>query len=231
MGLLETGSETLSWEEIEKVADFIREHGAIQFLELYRRFQSYENPALRWGEEMEYHILELNPRTRQVHIYVQAYELIELLNKAEESIQGSFQWNPEYGSWVIEAIPSEPYNDSVEGLLSVENKLSLRRRKLRALLASINRNIFPLSMASFPMMGGPGYLASNSFENSVTSSRYLDDSVVCKHPRFPSITRSIITRKKRPHTILAPLYIDEFTDQESGPFPCLLYTSPSPRDS
>lgn len=51
MGFLTEG-DTLPWEEAKKWANYIREHGIVQFLNIYRRNRSRTNENLLWGDEV-----------------------------------------------------------------------------------------------------------------------------------------------------------------------------------
>jgi glutamate--cysteine ligase catalytic subunit len=51
MGFLDSGN-TLPWEEAKKFADYIRQHGIIQFLHIYNRVKNRSHDALLWGDEV-----------------------------------------------------------------------------------------------------------------------------------------------------------------------------------
>ena len=51
MGLLSEG-KPLSWEETKKLADHVRKHGIIQFLNLYEKLRDRHNDGLKWGDEV-----------------------------------------------------------------------------------------------------------------------------------------------------------------------------------
>jgi len=51
MGLLSEG-EPLSWEETKKLADHVRRHGIIQFINQYRRLKDRSKDCLMWGDEV-----------------------------------------------------------------------------------------------------------------------------------------------------------------------------------
>lgn len=51
MGLLSQGSP-LNWEETKKYADHIREHGIIQFLNIYNKLKDRQKDVLKWGDEV-----------------------------------------------------------------------------------------------------------------------------------------------------------------------------------
>lgn len=58
MGLLSEGSP-LSWEETEKYANHVRQHGIIQFIKLYHRLKDRQNDCLKWGDEVLYSMIVL----------------------------------------------------------------------------------------------------------------------------------------------------------------------------
>lgn len=51
MGLLSQGSP-LNWEETKKVANHIRQHGIIQFLNIYNKVKERQKDVLKWGDEV-----------------------------------------------------------------------------------------------------------------------------------------------------------------------------------
>lgn len=53
MGLLTEGSP-LSWEETKKLANHVRKHGIIQFINLYRRLKDRQGDVLKWGDEVSF---------------------------------------------------------------------------------------------------------------------------------------------------------------------------------
>lgn len=54
MGLLSEGSP-LSWEETKKLSKHVREHGILQFINLYRRLKDRHGDVLKWGDEVSGH--------------------------------------------------------------------------------------------------------------------------------------------------------------------------------
>ncbi len=51
MGLLSEGNP-LSWDETKKLADHVREHGVIQFINLYHRLKNKTGDILKFGDEV-----------------------------------------------------------------------------------------------------------------------------------------------------------------------------------
>lgn len=52
MGLLTFSGENLSFAEIKKHADYIKEHGIIQFINTYNRVKNRTYDTLKWGDEV-----------------------------------------------------------------------------------------------------------------------------------------------------------------------------------
>lgn len=61
MGLLSAGSP-LTWEETKKYADHVRQHGIIQFLNIYHKLKDRQKDVLKWGDEVS--VLDEGPASR-----------------------------------------------------------------------------------------------------------------------------------------------------------------------
>lgn len=79
---------------------------------------------------MEYQIYEINKQ--KIQLSNKGPELIEFFNNSEISEKSEINLMPEFGSWMVEAVPSKPYNSLVdpEVLLSCQDKLHERRHVL-----------------------------------------------------------------------------------------------------
>ena len=51
MGFL-TDADTLDWEDAKKVRDYIKEHGILQFLAIWKKLKDRANDILLWGDEV-----------------------------------------------------------------------------------------------------------------------------------------------------------------------------------
>ena len=51
MGLLTVG-EPLSWPETKALADFVRDHGIQQFLNIFHARRHRSDETLKWGDEV-----------------------------------------------------------------------------------------------------------------------------------------------------------------------------------
>jgi glutamate--cysteine ligase catalytic subunit len=230
MGYLEAGATPLTWEQSTDIKDRIREYGTIQFLNLYNKYKDYANDSLLWGEEMEYHII-YQPPGASPKLYVKSAEkALKILSEAENLIGGSLIWHLEYGAWMIECVPKDPYTDYLEDLLTVEAKLGLSRKKMVTVLQAVEPNTFPISLPCFPLLGIGDYFyprESEEINSSISSSLYIDNSIITPHPRFPTLTRNIVARRRRPLEMYAPLFYDEYTQPFDEPRPGFIHMDAS----
>ena len=74
MGLLVEGKPLLP-EELKKHLKYIREHGVLQFLNIWKRLKDVENDELKFGDEIECGILVLDKENKTVKISVRAAEV------------------------------------------------------------------------------------------------------------------------------------------------------------
>ena len=80
---------------------------------------------MHWGEEMEYTLFMLDHSSNRVWLSAQGYDLIESFNQQNEP---SIQLQPEFGNWMVEAVPKHPYNstEDLEDLMSCDQKVHER---------------------------------------------------------------------------------------------------------
>ena len=80
MGLLSDG-EPLSWERTKALAGHVHHHGAKQFLALYERLRHRERDGLKWGDEVEYMLVKMDPDNKRARLALRAHELLSELQK------------------------------------------------------------------------------------------------------------------------------------------------------
>ena len=188
----------------------VRISGVKQFAHHYNRCKGVETPEFRWGDEVEYGIFRkqaamgvdaaLNPDTpRQFDLSLRGTEIREYLNtvEMEEPLlkkRLGCNWTPEYGSWMVEAVPRDPYGGHVGDLLDVEKSMKLRRKRLH--LALRKDEVAP-SMSNFPMLGvlNQGYSHNAKPCGPIANSLYISDSIINPHPRFGALTKNIRLRR------------------------------------
>uniref|UniRef100_A0A8C3AAU0 Glutamate--cysteine ligase n=1 Tax=Cyclopterus lumpus TaxID=8103 RepID=A0A8C3AAU0_CYCLU len=148
MGLLSQGSP-LNWEETKKYADHIRKHGIIQFLNIYNKLKERQKDVLKWGDEVEYMLLELDDKDEKVRLILNSKEVLETLQDQGEKINPNHPtlWRPEYGSYMIEGTPGQPYGGTMSEFNTVEGNMGKRRREASSVL---NQNETLCTITSFP---------------------------------------------------------------------------------
>ena len=77
MGLLEYGTP-LPWPLSLAHVAYVREHGVRQFLATYARVREARSPLL-WGDEIEYHLVRLEPGARSAQLALVAPEVLAAL--------------------------------------------------------------------------------------------------------------------------------------------------------
>ncbi|KAH8059376.1 glutamate-cysteine ligase [Aureococcus anophagefferens] len=137
MGVLTVG-RPLSWEEALPHLRYVRDHGVLQFINHYRKYEHITKDALYYGDEIEYGLFALRAggvalslRGAAVRATLNARELEERRAIPES---GKVTWHPEYGSWMVESTPAVPYSGFTDDLRRVETNMRSRRARLLAAL-------------------------------------------------------------------------------------------------
>lgn len=240
MGLLSQLGDTLSYEESKSEIPEVKKRGLIQFLRLYSKFylKKLQNPPVIWGDEIEYHILNVDSLKKEIKLQCSADYIYERFDELYD--QKPFTIQPEYGSWMIETTPASPFKYCCELKPVVEN-MKLRRKVISELLEK-NDKLF--SIPVFPLLGVNNYYSieeddlSSPFmspnkkgiekeeKNPFSKSIFTHDIIINKHPRFSTLTKNIRERRGEKVNIKIPLYIDEFTKiekTEEEPYPGFIY--------
>lgn len=182
----------------------VRLSGVEQMANHYVRCRGVHTPEFLWGDEVEYGVFRkqksLTPGDNAHYdLSLRGAEIREYLNQVEndESLQRlrlGCNWTPEYGSWMVEAVPRDPYGGHVGNLFDVEKSMQLRRKRLH--LALREDEIAP-SMSNFPMLGvtTAGYSHNAKASGPIANSPYVSDSVINPHPRFGALTKNIRLRR------------------------------------
>eukprot|EP01091_Cochliopodium_minus_P004935 TRINITY_DN1483_c0_g2_i3.p2 TRINITY_DN1483_c0_g2~~TRINITY_DN1483_c0_g2_i3.p2 ORF type:complete len:136 (+),score=36.39 TRINITY_DN1483_c0_g2_i3:63-470(+) len=134
MGFLSSGF-TLTWEQVIEHIPYIKEHGIKQFLNIWNKEKNRENDILKWGDEIEYIIVQLDHENKRATLSLRGDKLLEKLQEPElkflETGVGKVDslWRPEYGSFMVEGTPGEPYIGKPEELLLVEKKHGRKKKR------------------------------------------------------------------------------------------------------
>lgn len=149
MGLLTEGSP-LSWEETKKLSEHVREHGIIQFINLYKRLRDREGDVLKWGDEVEYILVKFDEENKAARVSLRAQEILSILNEKEANSDPKTiksLWRPEYGAYMLEGTPGQPYGGLLAHFNIVEANMRYRREEASKLL-KMDEALFTIS--SFP---------------------------------------------------------------------------------
>ncbi|XP_065741542.1 glutamate--cysteine ligase catalytic subunit isoform X2 [Phocoena phocoena] len=148
MGLLSQGSP-LSWEETQRHADHVRLHGILQFLHIYHAVKDRHKDVLKWGDEVEYMLVSFDHENRKAQLVLSGEELLETLQEKGERTNPNHPtlWRPEYGSYMIEGTPGQPYGGTMSEFNTVEDNMRKRRKEATSLLGE---NQALCTITSFP---------------------------------------------------------------------------------
>uniref|UniRef100_A0A673UGS5 Glutamate--cysteine ligase n=1 Tax=Suricata suricatta TaxID=37032 RepID=A0A673UGS5_SURSU len=148
MGLLSQGSP-LSWEETKRHADHVRRHGILQFLHIYHAVKDRHKDVLKWGDEVEYMLVSFDHEKKRVQLVLSGEEVLETLQEKGERTNPNHPtlWRPEYGSYMIEGTPGQPYGGTMSEFNTVEDNMRKRRKEATSLLGE---NQALCTITSFP---------------------------------------------------------------------------------
>lgn len=138
-------------------------------------------------------IIKFDNENRKTRVSLRAEELLAIMDKREEA-EGpsrSVLWRPEFGAYMIEGTPGQPYGDNGQGesLYSnfnvVEANMRLRRQEIEPLLRDGEMLV---SLTSFPRLGCPDFTDPHKDPNPVSgvsgSIFFPDEAIFGGHPRF-----------------------------------------------
>ncbi|KNC52334.1 glutamate-cysteine ligase catalytic subunit [Thecamonas trahens ATCC 50062] len=205
MGLLTVG-RPLSWDESRRYREYVRQHGVIQFLNLYKRLmEEPRDDCLLWGDEIEGMVIEFDHDARRVRLALVAEDVIEAANAEADPADAIF--HPEYGSYMVETTPGTPYAATYAALLSVEANMAARRALVANQLAP-NQAYFTLG--GFPRLGCDDFTSpAHAPGGPIAKSQYSPDEAINSHPRFGALTAAIRQRRGRNVDIRVPAFVDE----------------------
>ncbi|KAJ8293303.1 Glutamate--cysteine ligase [Rhodotorula toruloides] len=230
MGLLALGTP-LVWSEAKKHADYVREHGIEQFLNIWERLKDRTGDRLLWGDEIEYLVISFDEANRNACLSLRQTEILQDLQadaearreRGKDVVNGNGAvatgagkeacipvFHPEYGRYMLESTPGAPYGATLEDLLLVEGNMRFRRKLAKS---RMKPHEVPLTLTSFPRLGAPGQFTDPYYPpgGGVARSLFLPDEVINQHVRFPTLTANIRRRRGSKVAINMPVFFDEKT--------------------
>lgn len=152
MGYLTDTGNTLSYPDSKPYIEGIKKDGVLQFLNLYKKFKDLEAVSRLWGDELEYHIINIDPVTKKVRVKLVAEEIMQRIK------DDAFEPQYEYGKWMIEAVPRNPYDVLCDPEPVLRN-ITTRRTIIQK---SLDPNDYILSNSVFPLLGVGDYYLDGS---------------------------------------------------------------------
>ncbi|CAB0033817.1 unnamed protein product [Trichogramma brassicae] len=211
MGLLSEGSP-LSWEDTKRLADHVRKHGVVQFINLYNRLRDRQGDMLKWGDEVEYILVKFNDEEKTAKVSLNAEKYLSLLQEKEREDPNNVKslWRPEYGAYMIEGTPGKPYGGLLAHFNVVEANMQYRRQEASKLLEP---GEVLMSLTNFPRLGAPDFTdppAVPTPQDGASKSLFFpDQAIFLGHPRFQTLTRNIRSRRGEKVAINLPIFKDE----------------------
>ncbi|XP_054157184.1 glutamate--cysteine ligase-like [Oppia nitens] len=231
MGLLSLG-EPLNHLETKKYAEHVRRHGIKQFINIYNKNKNRIDRCFKWGDEIEYMVVKFDHKYKKSRLVLRTDQLLAAMSEREKREGSGRQvlWTPEYGSYMIEATPGQPYgqlntenNDNNTNASDTTNRMShlfnnveenmkLRRREMRQLL---NEDEKLMCITSYPRLGYPDssypYYPPDPL-NSTTRSIFVSDMLTNQmHPRYITTGRNIRERRGSKVISNVPIFKDKYT--------------------
>lgn len=211
MGLLSLGTP-LEWKDIKKYTEHVRTHGILQLLAVYDRHKDRKRDRLLWGDEIEYMVVEIDEENKSTRLTLRQDEILDALIKADKEgalLAEGVTYHQEFGRYMIEATPAEPYTGEFEDLLKVEDNMYVRRRIAKK---HMKDDEHPLTITAYPLLG-VGKFASPWIDpdGPVSRSLFLPDNIINTHPRFPYLAANIRERRGEKVAINIPIFKDKQT--------------------
>jgi glutamate--cysteine ligase catalytic subunit len=186
--------------------------------------------SFMWGDEVEYGIFSPDTASGRLDLSCPTgYQVQERLthgvvqkNGPGPDVSEDCEWHPEYGSWMVEAVPGKPFGSSnLHDVLQVQQSMQVRRSTLHQALS--NGQIAP-SLSCFPMLGVIGYQhvplegsTESNEANPISQSDLVSDAAINPHPRFATLTQNI--RQRRGSKVDIRIPIDSHPDDPAPASP------------
>jgi glutamate--cysteine ligase catalytic subunit len=161
-------------------------------------------------------LVKFDADTGKAVLALKATPVIKALEDEEKAMgpESRTAWRPEYGEWMVEAVPSMPYGNFTRTILTVEQNIRLRQQRIQSVLADGER---VMSIVSFPTFG-VGVFTEPVLPpgGPVSESIYAPDGCINPHPRFATLTANIRQRRGSKVRIEIPLFEDSMTPEFLG---------------
>uniref|UniRef100_A0A914V0J1 Glutamate--cysteine ligase n=1 Tax=Plectus sambesii TaxID=2011161 RepID=A0A914V0J1_9BILA len=222
MGLLTRGT-LLTWEETKAQAENLRHHAIKQFIYKWPLIKDLIADNTKWGDEIECTLVKFDHEHKVVNALLSAEDVLKQI-EADPSLV-SEAWHPEFAGYMLEGVPTDPYNGIADCAELVEEKFRTRRIEINRLLKP-DETI--MTIGTFPLTGCPQFTYpphTPDPQNSASGSiMFPDKAIFGDHPHFIGTTKGITGHRGEKPPVLLPIFRDEntpkpFRDDLSGHTP------------
>ncbi|PGH18357.1 glutamate-cysteine ligase [Helicocarpus griseus UAMH5409] len=217
MGLLALGTP-LAWPEAKKAASQVREWGIEQLLTIWNKAKGKERDALLWGDEVEYLVVAVDEKGQKVRLSLRQADILNSLAQEELQANGQFvegkeplpKFHPEFGRFMLEATPGQPWGIGFKDLLKVESNMKWRRVIAKK---HMEPNEYPITLTTFPRLGTKDDFIQPFYplSGSALRSQFVPDEIANPHIRFPTLAANIRSRRGRKVELNVPVFKDKNT--------------------
>ncbi|ODH17932.1 glutamate-cysteine ligase [Paracoccidioides brasiliensis] len=222
MGLLALGTP-LAWPGAKQNAQQVREWGIEQLLAIWGKAKGKERDALLWGDEIEYLVVAVDEKAQKVRLSLRQADILNSLAQEEEQSNGQLveglqvgikeplpKFHPEFGRFMLEATPGQPWGIGFKDLLRVKSNMKWRRVIAKKHMAP---NEYPLTITTFPRLGTKDDFTQPFYPVSgpTLRSQFVPDEIANPHIRFPTLAANIRSRRGRKVKINVPVFRDKDT--------------------
>ena len=228
MGFLNVFGIVLQFNESKQFFKIIKDNFVKYVIRELQKKYICKEPM--FGFEFELHKIYIDSDNKKIFIDLTAQN--DIINSMKQK-NDEFHLSHEYGGWMYEVIPNEPF--LIKDLNLIENNI----QNLYKYLTQKYGNKKFLSLGAFPMLGVGKYYINedekcsdediNLIEdenekkareeyledisnNKLSYSIYLNDKIINRHPRFGNLTRNIRQRRGSKVDIQIPIFKDINTD-------------------
>ncbi|RAL11561.1 glutamate--cysteine ligase [Aspergillus homomorphus CBS 101889] len=203
----------ISWQEIQELAPIARQGAAEQLLHLWKRQRHRIDPEPLWGDEIEYTLINLDKSTSKATLLLSQEDVLRQYRKRCEG-ENIEPWNavsfqPEWGRYMVEATPGEPYGGEITALLNAESNMRLRRKLIRQCLLPGQH---PVTLSVFPGLGTRGQFTASELSR-VFPQAALYRQIYHPSTRYIMVTESLAARRQGRFESHIPVFRDESTEQ------------------
>ncbi|XP_043366307.1 glutamate--cysteine ligase catalytic subunit isoform X2 [Dermochelys coriacea] len=163
---------------------------------------------------VEYMLVAFDHEHKKVRLSLTGEEVLHTLQEKGERVNPNHPtlWRPEYGSYMIEGTPGQPYGGTMSEFNTVQDNMRKRRREAASVL---KEDEALCTVTSFPRLGCPGFTLPECepmpVEGGASKSLFFPDEAINKHPRFSTLTRNIRHRRGEKVVINVPIFKDKNT--------------------